>query len=125
MEMDEDEYDEFAEEEGQRQRYAQNRRQSVFPSSSSSHGSNNGNESNEEEDEELPSSSCYGVGRPFLGYRNVAAYVQGRGAGESAGPATRFSSYTKAGQADTKLLQTWQPHLMLDTETTMDLVKEH
>jgi len=67
----------------------------------------------------------YGVGRPVLGYRNVAAYAQAR-----EGPDTRFlpppGGQRRGGVAYSQatLLQQWQPDLMLDTDMMVELLKE-
>jgi hypothetical protein len=69
---------------------------------------------------------CYGLGRPLLLHRNWAAYSQAR-----EGPLTRFYRFYdqdpagSAAEASVKLLQRWQPDLMLDSESTLELVKEH
>ena len=79
-------------------------------SSSSSNGSNGG----------PGPRTTYGIGRPLLGYRNHAAYAHAQ-----EGPDTRLGHAAKAAQAQAKLLQRWQPDLMLDTDCTVELLKEH
>ena len=70
--------------------------------------------------------TCYGLGRPLLLHRNWAAYSQAR-----EGPLPRFYRFydndpaASAAEASVKLLQRWQPDLMLDSESTLELVNEH
>lgn len=71
-----------------------------------------------------PSHDICGIGRPLLGYRNWPAYAQARD-----GPDTRFvvkepSLRVNPAYHQAKLLQRWQPDLMLDPSVTMPLLKE-
>ena len=90
------------------------------PSSTGSRNSSSSNRSARARTRQI-----YGVGRPVLGYRNVAAYAQAR-----EGPDTRFlpppGGQRRGGLAYSQatLLQRWQPDLMLDTDTMVELLKE-
>lgn len=67
----------------------------------------------------------YGLDRPVLGYRNVAAYVHAR-----EGPDGRFVSppggrrLGGVAYSQATLLKQWQPDLMLDMDTTVELLNE-